>query len=292
MKTYKILNIVIFVFIVFFVFNVGAVDSKYVYKVNNIGQTTSFIFFYGSDIVDVLVPEDVDEPGVKGGIYVDLDDGIKLSMNDDEAIVAYKSFYHTRKKSGIWYFETVVKKNSNVSLILPNNIIVIQTTPRTSIVTKNNLKIVEWKNIQEQNITVSYIFNNTNFNQQNTSEEDRNYIGIFIGIIFALAIGIGSYHLFKRKINKTPNEIKEVPRNITDGQMNIVRAANPNEALIIKEIIRNNGHIKRNKLEKSTNLPKSSLASSLKNLEKKNIVTIDRNFQVHYITLSEWFKEL
>lgn len=292
MKKNKLISIIGLIFVVFFIINVSGETSKYIYKVNGIGETTSFIFFYGHDIVDVLIPEDVDEPGVKGAIYVDNDDGIKLSIEEHEAVVAYKSFFHTRKKSGIWYFESQVKKNSNVSLILPKNIIVVQTTPRTNINLKNDLKIIEWKNIQEENITVSYFFNNTNFTSQPTTQGNLNYVGIFVGIFFALIIGIVSYFSFKKKTLKNEKRNDQIPKNITEGQMNIIRAANANEALVIKEIIRNNGHIKRNKLEKDTKLPKSSLASSLKNLENKNIIIIDRNFQVHYITLSDWFKAL
>ena len=45
-------------------------------------------------------------------------------------------------------------------------------------------------------------------------------------------------------------------------------------------------------LEKEDQLAKSSLASALENLEKKNLVKVERTFHVHYITLSSWFKEL
>src|SRR3989338_3613373 len=68
------------------------------------------------------------------------------------------------------------------------------------------------------------------------------------------------------------------PSNITEAQMNILRAANHNEGVVLRVILKHNGQVKRNMLEKETKLPKSSLASSLHNLEKKNIIEIDRTF--------------
>jgi len=266
--------------------SIYGLEYNYVYKVNSIGETTSFIFLYGQDIVNIKIPKDVQDPGIRGGIYIQNKDIIELSIDDSkEAVVAYKSFSHINKRSGIWYFETNVRQNSNVTLLLPNDATIIQTTPRTKVKNQNNNKMIFWENITEKNITVSYFFENIEI-FQDLNDSENNYNGIFFGLILIFIIGIITYFAFKKK------EIKTEPKNISDNQLNIIRAANVNDALIIKEIIKNNGHIKRNVLEKETKLSKSSLASSLNNLEKKNIVEIDRNFHIHYIKLSDWFNNL
>ena len=50
--------------------------------------------------------------------------------------------------------------------------------------------------------------------------------------------------------------------------------------------------MKRNKLEKLIGLSKSSLAATLHQLERRKIVDIDKSGKVHYVQLSEWFKNL
>ena len=134
-------------------------------------------------------------------------------------------------------------------------------------------------------------------------------IAILAAIVFVGA-GLRAYLRRKRRSAQrglgqkaSPGEAEESGRpldttadsdkpNITEGQMNIIRAANENEAKVLTLLLKHNGHLKRNVLEKESGISKSSLASALKNLEKKNIVGIDRSFHVHYITLSPWFRKL
>jgi len=50
--------------------------------------------------------------------------------------------------------------------------------------------------------------------------------------------------------------------------------------------------MKRNKLERESKISKSSLANSLNNLEKKNILEIDKTYVVHTVKISDWFNKL
>ena len=79
---------------------------------------------------------------------------------------------------------------------------------------------------------------------------------------------------------------------MSDGQLNVIRAASSGEATVLRIMLKHHGHIKRNALERESELSKSSLASVLKNLERKKLLEIDRTFFVHHVSLSDWFRNL
>ena len=54
----------------------------------------------------------------------------------------------------------------------------------------------------------------------------------------------------------------------------------------------NEGRMKRSKLERESGVSKSSLAASLKNLERKKIIEVDRTYASHYVRFTEWFNGL
>ena len=66
----------------------------------------------------------------------------------------------------------------------------------------------------------------------------------------------------------------------------------PNELKIVNILMDTPEGVKRNELEKESMMPKSSLASVLFSLEKRNIVVVDKSSAVHFVELSEWFKSL
>ncbi len=50
--------------------------------------------------------------------------------------------------------------------------------------------------------------------------------------------------------------------------------------------------MKRNQLERITEMSKSSLAATLNQLERRKIVDMNKENKVHYVKLSQWFAEL
>jgi uncharacterized membrane protein len=72
----------------------------------------------------------------------------------------------------------------------------------------------------------------------------------------------------------------------------VLKTLTGNETKIISLLLQNNGGMRRNELERLSGVPKSSLASSLYNLEQRNIIRVDKSYAVHYVELTEWFKSL
>lgn len=194
--------------------------------------------------------------------------------------VTYTSTYHTRKQKGIWYFDAAIPFADSVTLTLPQSVHIVQSSPRAMLVKEDMWKLT-WENISA-NITVSYVSTTP------IAETTARPVSVPLAPVLLLAsIALILYALQKQDSSDASSTHSP---SISEGQLNIIRAANPNEALIIKTLLKHNGHIKRNMLERETELGKSSLASSLKNLERKNILTVDRSFFVHYISITSWFK--
>lgn len=65
-----------------------------------------------------------------------------------------------------------------------------------------------------------------------------------------------------------------------------------NQRMVTKLLIENNGGMKRNELERISGLAKSSLALTLKQLERKNVLVVKKHNVTHYVELTGWFKGL
>ena len=76
------------------------------------------------------------------------------------------------------------------------------------------------------------------------------------------------------------------------NRQNILKTLPANENKITRILIENNGGIKRSKLERLSGISKSSLAASLKNLERKKIIQLDKTYKSHYVRLTKWFDEM
>jgi len=245
--------------------------TSYSYIVQESGETD--VVVSSDEEISIQLPPDVLDPSVEGGSYQTIENGVAV-IPDDTAVLRYTSSYHTKKQEGIWYFEGYAHKGANVTLTLPENIQIVQTRPRSQI---NDVGL-SWVNISTENITASYVRIQSGAMAQPQKSYPQWVPILLLGLVILLAL------LYKKKGSSEPT--------ISEGQLNVIRAANANEAVILTLLLKHKGHIKRNILEKESKLSKSSLASSLKNLEKKDIIQIDRSFHVHYIILLDWFKEL
>jgi len=257
-----------------------AAAVSYEFEVLENGQTKAVITVAEEE--GVWVPSDVTNPDIEGGSYSLLPTGMSVLPDAGKAVLSYLSSFHTKKQGGIWYFDAEIEQADAVTLLLPADVQIVQAEPRASIAKKEGVEL-SWGSVQE-NISVSYVVPLSAIDVKPVPQSSNQWtILVILGLLLVIAVLI---------YRKTASVKGSIQVDITDGQMHVVRAANDNEALILRTMLKFNGQMKRNKLEKSTKLSKSSLASSLKNLEHKRIVEIDRSFHVHYLKLSDWFREL
>lgn len=254
-------------------------EVNYLFEVAENGET--FVTIDLDQKTSITFPPDADSPEIEEGTLEYVNENTAIADTNTTATIRYASSYHTRKEKGVWHFEALTKAD-NIELILPQAVHVVQTTPKATLVKEETWQLT-WENAN--NISASYV--QVNQAELTPIQKPQKFQTEIILLIVILAITAAYYvYTSNKKITHTTKP------NISEGQLNIIRAANQNEATVIKIILQNNGHVKRNALERESQLSKSSLASVLKNLEKKNIITIDRTFFVHHIALTNWFKEL
>jgi uncharacterized membrane protein len=262
----------------------------YLFEVSDTGETGVTVEV--TEPSEIPLPPDVSQPDIESGTFSISGKTIAVEPKGT-AVVTFTSSYYTRKEEGVWHFEATVPRADVVTVILPQAVHVVQSIPRAEF-SKTDRWQLSWEQVSGE-LEVSYV-------RVAEAEAARKYLTIPVPVpersalwpwIIILAALVAGYFLYrKRQQLESPGKPEKLPANITEGQMNVIRAANPNEATVLKILLKHNGHIKRNQLEQESGLSKSSLASSLKNLEKKNIATIDRTFFVHYVALSQWFKDL
>lgn len=78
---------------------------------------------------------------------------------------------------------------------------------------------------------------------------------------------------------------------MSKGKLDVVRTLSGNERAVV-ELLMKEGGLRRNVLERESKLAKSSLASTLAQLEKRNIVSVDKGSTVHFVKLTDWFESL
>jgi len=275
----------------------SALETSYEFTVAENGETHGLVTVEGKGTVIVALPPDVVAPEIQGGSYSIVEGGVELVV-EDGTVLSYDSSFHTNKQGGIWYF--YASTHGDTTLRLPATVQVIQSLPK-SVINRETDTLLVWEAVSDA-VNVSYVI------PRSASVVVAAPQFQWWPVVFFVLVALGVLWLRKRPKKSgrsvpssespqsgqsvTASQTSEDSPTITDGQMNIMRAANPNEAVVLKSMLKHNGQMKRNVLEKETGLSKSSLASSLKNLEHKNIIEIDRSFHVHYLKFSAWFKEL
>lgn len=76
---------------------------------------------------------------------------------------------------------------------------------------------------------------------------------------------------------------------MSDAQADLLKTLSGNERRVMDLIVESGG-MRRNELERKSGLAKSSLASTLSQLEKRKLVTVNRETTVHFVKPSDWFK--
>lgn len=296
----------------------------YVFTVSTTGETAVEVIVARHETL-LPLPKDVLTPEIQGGRYESTAAGLLVVPEEAGAVIRFSSSRYTRKEDGVWHFFADVAPHSTANVTLPFSVKVVQARPRPFIAKTAAIPTLAlfWSDVPT-NISFSYAFLEGGSQGQSTEHSRASTVPRWIAVplIILLAVAAGLALLWHRKqakqtakrkmaehaavpavpTGKNDKEAGEAAQDaglsrldegrLTDGQMNILRAANHNEALVLRVLLRHNGQLKRNALEKESGLSKSSLASSVHNLEKKNLIEVDRTFHVHYVTLSKWFKEL
>jgi uncharacterized membrane protein len=266
---YKKLSIIMLV-ILFFT-SVHAVEPKYNIVLKDNGESIVLVELREEGTYDFKVPSD-SKIEAKGALYLKENNEISAyAGNKKKGVIAYSTNSYTVKIKDVWSFTIDFDEEiKDVTLILPKNAYIKSTIPNPII--KNNE--LYYKDVDS--ITVNYFYTTP---ESFSFSENMDLFIYSLLIIIAVIIGFVMIRYLRK------------PKDFT-AKENILKTLPHNERKILRIMLDESGEMKRNKLEKISKISKSSLANSLNNLEKKNILEIDKTYVVHTVKISDWFKKL
>jgi len=262
-------------------------NANYNIVVEENGNALVVLVVKGVGNINVPLPLDVKSPAVKGALYVQSENGVEISIDaDGSATIVYKTALLTNKEVDKWFFMMDLPEfdTASVVLSLPVNTRITSTNPNAAISAVDDNKNIIWnlKPHEEPRVFTQFSYTESTladlYNPKPGTIALRSVILTLIIILTFVALYVWN----RSRSGKI----------YSSGKQNVLKTLSGNETKIVSMLLHNDGGMQRNRLERESGIAKSSLASSLQNLEKKNIITVDRNYSTHFVELTEWFKQL
>jgi len=251
----------------------------------------------GSGLHMLPLPEDVVDVRVEGALYSIKDSTLTISIGSTKkALVAYKTDHLTAKEQGKWNFMMEIPGGSDVVVNLPQTTIVHETVPE-ALIESTEYKTIAWQN-SDGKISIAYSFTEDgslpitgNLVKQPPSTAPKAFMWLLLVAGGAILLFVGGRSVIKyRKQEQVEKTETVIP--IRSEKETVLKTLSENETRVVSLLMDSSGQMKRNILEKESNLAKSSLASTLYNLERKNIVKVNKTYAVHFVQLTDWFLRL
>ncbi len=261
--------------------DIQSVDYMVIIEDN--GNSLVAVSIEGSGLIDIPIQEDVEEINADGALYLMENDSIEVSIGETgSAYILYATSALTGKAGDTWHFEMPLPdfQDLDVTVAMPEDTNLVRMEPNPVIESGEILQL-HWKGSPGK-IGVWYYFDKDTDTLPDTSRE-KNSPEIFVFAVPVLVLAAAGFMLYRSRKRKTLK---------LDKRQSIVRTLSPNEAKIVKTLMESGGEMRRSLMERKLDIAKSSLAVSLKNLERKNIVEVDRTSASHYVRFTEWFNEL
>mgnify|MGYP006293909893 CR=1 FL=1 len=265
-------------------------DASYNIALEENGNALVVLVVKGIGNVNVPLPLDVESPAVRGALYIPSENGVDVSIDDDgTSTIVYKSALLADREGEEWTFllETPRFDSASIILTIPDNTEIIKTEPTAAVSNIKGNKNVIW-NINPGNTSSVSLRMRYTEPAEPAVEEPREDAGQALLKAALLALAILIILLAAYIYNSTRKGTV-----YSSGKQNVLKTLTGNETKIVNMLLQEREYgMQRNKLERESGIAKSSLASALQNLEKKNVVTVDRTYTTHYLELTEWFKSL
>jgi len=302
-----------------------ASSSNYQAIVSESGRAFVLVELLGEGTTNLPLPLDVPSPSVEGALYIQAENGIDVFVGSTKrGIIIYESDLYSSKIGEFWELDFEVGGDQiNFVLSLPRNADIITTNPPGLIEQKEEVTQISWDIAPSiKKVSVQYKLDPNKIIDfelpideiEKVPEGGKQSIVIvglsLITILLFLAVGFlylqkfsiigdklsqlsGSSKKAKSLVKLGEEQIeKEKETGLSKEKKNIINTLTDNESKIVNAILKHDGVIKRNNLEHETEIAKSSLAAALNNLEKRNIVHINKTRTVHTVELTDWFKSL
>ena len=264
-----------FIFLFLPLISAEITQTDYHFIIEENGNSVVAIELTGSGELTIPIQSDATNIEIDGGLYIMENNELTIAIGTTgKAIIAYKTNLLTEKSGEEWKFLVNLEQitNKQVTISMPENTIIKNTEPLAQI---ESGEITNIHFINPTNIEVTYYFSPYT---QPGSNISPIYFVILI-IIATILIILTLHNLSKNK-------------KITGRQKQILQTLTDNELRIIKLLLELRKPLRRSFIEKKLEIAKSSLATTLQNLERKKLIILDKTYTTHIIKLEEWFKKL
>lgn len=260
----------------------AVLGASYSVLVQESGNSIVIASLEGSGLHTIELPVDA-QPEVRGALYLQEENILSLSIGSTEkAVVAYQTSTFTSKDNA-WKLNINLEGPAKVSLPLSANILSIQPQ---AYVKETDVKTMEF---QDGTAEITYKIENVNLQAYLDNMDTHKFETIVTYVVITalfLILLVGLFFLVKK-----PKQVKQaLVKN--SHKNNVIKTLSNNEKKVVQILLDNNNEAKRSLIERESRIAKSSLASTLAQLENKNIIELDRTHTTHFVKLTEWFVRL
>ena len=256
--------------------------ASYSVLVQESGNSIVIATVEGSGLYTIELPIDAN-PEVRGALYLKEGNLLSLSIGSTEkAVIAYQTTTFTSKDDS-WRLNINLDTNY-LKVSLPKSANILSINPH-AFVQEFDVKTVEFNQGQAE---ILYNIDSINLAKYLDNMDTNKFETIVAYVILAalFLILLAGLYFFVRKPKRVKKEKRSSQKN------NVLKTLSNNEKKVVQILLENNNSAKRSMIERETRLAKSSLASTLYQLENKKIVELDKTHTTHFVKLTEWFTDL
>lgn len=254
--------------------------ASYDVLVQESGNSIVLVSLEGSGLHLLELPTDA-RPEVRGALYLQEGNILSASVGSTEkAVIAYQTGTFTSKGEN-WKLNINLDGPTKISL--PISADIISVSPQ-AFVKETDVKTIDF---QDGKAEIVYKIENINLQAYLDNMDTYKFetIVTYVVLTALCMILLAGLYFFVRR----PKQVKEAKASHKD---NVMKTLSANEKKVIEILLQNNHSAKRSLIEKQSRIAKSSLASTLYQLENKNLVEVDRENTAHFVRLTGWFSGL
>jgi uncharacterized membrane protein len=255
--------------------------ASYSVLVQESGNSIVIATVQGSGLHTLELPIDA-VPEVRGALYLKEGNLLSLSIGSTEkAVIAYQTTTFTSKDDS-WKLNINLDTN-HLKVSLPKSANILSINPH-AFVQEADVKTIEFNQGKAE---ILYNIDSINLAKYLDNMDTNKFETIVTYVILAalfLILVTGLFFMIRK-----PKKVKQ-PK--TSHKNNVLTTLSNNEKKVVQILLDNNNSAKRSLIERETRLAKSSLASTLHQLENKKIVELDRSRTTHFVKLTDWFAHL
>jgi uncharacterized membrane protein len=236
----------------------------------------------------VILPEDSTNFRIVGGSYHTSNNTAFVAAGKTGlASFSFSSSLLSEKSGSVWILSFNPPENSTVTVFMPAYSTIKSVSPNAIRIFSDDSRTQVDTGFAKR-VSISYELED----QPTIQKNDLQVEFIVLAAAILAAALLLAWALRRKETDNLGKKEKEPTFKLTEGKKQMMETFNENDMIIVNFLLEHGGRSKRNVLERSIEVSKSSLAVALNRLEKRKIIEIDRSATTHYVRLSDYFLKL